>query len=328
MQAFNLTCALRNSLAMTFVAWIAVAPAVYADDYPNRPIRVILPNSAGSLVDATARIVAERMGKDLGQPMVIENQPGAGGVTGTQQLVRAPKDGYTIGMVATNHVIIPSLYKIPYDAYADVTPVMVIGNTPMVLTVNPKVKASTLQEFVTAAKARPGELTMGSAGLGTTAHLSAELMQSTTGVKFLHVPYKGQSGFTSDLLGGQIEAGFLTATVAAPLVKSGKLRALAVTTPKRSPVLPDIPTFGEAGVPNYAIDAWVMILAPAGTPKAVVTRLHDAAAKALQSKEVQDKLAEQGVDIIASSMEGADATLKQDLAKFTQLIKDAGIKPE
>ena len=268
------------------------------------------------------------MSKDFGQSMVIENVPGAGGVPGTQQLVRAPKDGYTIALVASNHVINPGLYNLPYDAYADVTAVMVVGTTPMVLVVNPSVKANSLSELIALAKSEPGVLTMGSAGIGTTGHLSSELMQSTTGTKWLHVPYKGQSGFSTDLLGGQIDGGFVTATIAAPFVKSGKLRAIAVSTQTRSSILPTVPTFAESGFPNYSIGAWVMILVPAGTPKPIVARIHDEAAKALASQEVQDKLAEQGVEIIASSTEAADATLKQDLAKYTKIIKDAGIKAE
>lgn len=326
MSSFR-TRSVNLRLALAGVLVVCFATMALAQEFPNRSIRVILPNSPGSLVDTTARILTEKMSKDLGQPMVIENLAGAAGVPGTQQLVRASKDGHTIGMVSTNHAINPGLYNLPYDAYADVAPVMLIGNTPMVLAVHPgRVPATTLKEVIALAKSRPGTLTVGSAGVGTTVHLCGELMQTMTDTKWLHVPYKGMSGATADLLGGQIDAGFFAVTVVAPLLKSGKLRAIAVTTPTRSPILPDVPTFAEAGVPGYAIDVWVMMLAPAGTPRPVLDRLHDSAAKALASKDVQEKLAEQGIDVVASSIDDANVILKNDLAKYAKIIRDAGIK--
>jgi tripartite-type tricarboxylate transporter receptor subunit TctC len=260
-------------IAIAFGAVAATCGVAQSQNYPTKPIRVIVANAPGSFVDVVARVVTTRMSMAMGQPFVIDNQPGAAGIPGTDQVVRASKDGYTLGMVASNHVINPSLYKVPYDALNDVTPITILGTTPMVLVVPASSPAKSVQDLLAMARAKPGKLNYGSAGSGTVGHLCAELMRSTAKIDWVHVPYKGDAGFTNDLIGGQIDAGFLAGAAAAPFVKAGKLRALAVTTPQRASSFPDVPTLADSGLFGYSLDAWVALFAPAGTPPAIVSLL-------------------------------------------------------
>lgn len=318
----------RRFLALLPLCLLVLAGGTVAQEYPAKPIRVIVANAPGSVVDVIARLVATHMSAALGQAMVIENVAGAGGVVGTEMLARAPRDGYTLGMVASNFVINPSLYKLTYDPLQSITPVSILATTPMVLVVNPSVPAKSVKELVSLAKANPGAVTFGSAGSGTAGHLSAELLGSMADFRWLHVPYKGNNQFTTDLLGGQIQAGFLGGAAAVPHVKAGKLRALAVTTPNRSSGLPDVPSLAEAGIAGYSLDSWVALIAPSGVPAPVMQKLQDAAVRAMKTKEVQDLLQSQSVDVIASTSDAAAAVFASDLAKYSKLIRDAGIKAE
>lgn len=329
MNLIRLSLAPLARIAALTVACL-LAPLGHAADapYPTRTVRMILPNSPGSLVDTAARVVAEGLAKRTGQPFVVENLAGAGGVSGTSQLVRAEKDGYTVGVVSANHAINPALYKLPYDSARDLVPVTIIGSSPMVLVVHPKVPARSLKELITLAKTKPGQLNYGSAGVGTVGHLAGELMARRTGTDWLHVPYKGQSSFTTDLLGGQVDAGFLTATVAVPLIKSGKVVPLAITSTQRSTLLPEIATFTEEGVKDYAIDAWVAMLVPAGTPRGVIDKLRDDVDAVLKQPAVRDKLREHAVEVVSSKPDAAAALVNGDIAKYRQLIQFANIKAE
>lgn len=307
------------ALALTVASLPALAQS-------NKPIRIIVPNAPGSSVDALARIMGQQLSKELGQPIVIENLPGAGGTTGTGQVVRAQKDGLTLGMVSNNHVVNPSLYKsIPFDAIKGITPITIIAGTPIVLVAHPSVKANDLKELIALAKSKPGELTYGSSGNGTILHLSGEALRHEAGIDIKHVPYKGTSQMTTDVLGGHIQLAFMGVTGAAPLIKSGKLRAIGVTTNVQSKILPDVLPFAQQGLPNYNLQGWVALIAPAGLPELITKKLYDSTIAATANKEVQTVLAEQGFEPIGSSPEATLKTFESDMAKYRTLVKQSGM---
>jgi tripartite-type tricarboxylate transporter receptor subunit TctC len=313
----------RRAMAVLALGLASLAGLTQAQS--DKPIRVVVPLSAGSTVDAVARAMSNQMAKVMGHPIVIENLPGAGGMTGTVQVVNAPKDGTTIGMISSNHVINPGIYKkVPFDSLKDITPITVIGTVPLVLVASPAVPAKTVQELVSLMKAKPGTLNFGSAGNGSVLHLAAEMFGSEAGVDIKHIPFKGTGPLTTDLVGGQVDLGFLSVTAAAPHVKTGKLRALAVSTQKRSSILPDVPTLAESGLPNYSFDAWLAAVGPAGLPAPVVQKLYGDFKTVLAQKEVQDALAAQGIVIINSTPEQAAPFFKGELDKHLALVKKSG----
>lgn len=316
----------RKALAaLTTLAVVAGLPALPAKAESSRPVRLIVPTQAGSQADAVARALSPSLGRNLGRSVVVENIPGAGGVPGTQQLVRAPGDGSTLGLISSNHVINPFIYKsLPYDALKDITPITVIGTLPLVLVVNPAVGVGTTKELVARLKAKPGEYNYGSSGNGTVLHLAAQLFASEAKVDVRHIPYKGAGNYTTDLLGGQVQFGFLTVQTVLPLVKSGKLKAIAVSTPQRVPSLPDVPTLAESGVPGYSFDAWLAIVGPAGMPKATVTEFQSKIKATLSDKAVQESLAQQGVLITGADAVAAGSFLKSELDKHARIVKQAG----
>jgi tripartite-type tricarboxylate transporter receptor subunit TctC len=324
-----------KTIRRTLVVWVAptltaflfmVAPAALQASEKNF-IRFVVPNMPGSGVDLTARAISERLGTALGKPVVIENMPGAGGIKGTHEIVRAPKDGNTIGMVSANHVINPSIYKdIPYDAVKDVTPISIVVNTPLVLAVNPKLPARNAKELIALAKSQPGKLNYGSAGNGTVLHLGGELFCSEAGVKITHVPYKGGSQLVTDLIGGHVDMAVITVGMGVQQIKAGTLRAIGLLTPKRSSVLPDVPTMAEAGLPTYIFESWVILIGPARLPQPVVKRLNAAMIETLKSKEVREALAVQGSDIVGSTPEEALQAIERDLIKNAKLVKQSGAK--
>jgi len=302
-----------------------LASAATAQDLTAKPVRMILPSSPGNVVDLVARAIAPPMSKALGQPVVVENIAGAGGVTGTDRVVRAPRDGSTIGFISNNHVINPSVFKsIPFDAVKDVSIVSVVATTPLVLVANPSLQVGDLRELLARAKAEPGLINYGSAGNGTVLHLAGVLLTSEAGVDLKHVPYKGFSTMLSDLLGNHIQLGFAGISTVAGYVKSGKLRALGVSTKVRSPVLPDVPTIDESGVPGYSFDAWMALVAPAGTPRPLLDRLQAATHTALATPEVQQLFAEQGLLAVGSAPDPSSAFLQKELDKHTALVKRSG----
>jgi tripartite-type tricarboxylate transporter receptor subunit TctC len=290
-------------------------------------IRLIAPNAPGSTVDFTARLLSPALSKALGKEVVVENLPGAGGIIGTQQLVRAPKDGSTIGIVSDNHVIIPSIYKdVPYDAIKDVTPISILAINTLVLVTNTNVQARTVKELIELAKSQPGKLSYGSAGNGSVLHLAAELFCSEAGVKITHVPYKGGSQLLADLMGGHVHMGMVGMSTVAEQIKAGKINALAVSTPKRTSVFPDVPTLVEAGLPNYSFTTWIAMIAPGNLPQPVVQRLNGAALDTLKLKEVRDGLAAQGLEIVGSTAEEAAKLFAADIVKKAQIVKQSGAK--
>lgn len=291
----------------------------------DKVLKLIVPLTPGSTVDTVARGMGNAMAAVMGHPVVIENLPGAGGMTGTAQLVKAPKDGSTLAMVSSNHVINPGIYKKPlFDALKDITPITVVGTVPLVLVVNPSVPAKNATELVALMKARKGELNVGSAGNGSVLHLAAELFGTEAGVDITHIPYKGTGPLVTDLLGGQVQMGFLSVTAAAPQVKAGKLRAIGTSTRQRSAVLPEVPTLAESGLPNYSFDAWLAVIGPADLPRPEVDRLYQDLKKVVATPEVQQALGAQGIATIMNAPEQAAGFFRTELDKHLALVRKSG----
>ena len=294
--------------------------------YPSKPITIIVPFSAGGTTDILARVVGQFMSNDLGQPVVIDNRAGAGGNIGGQAAARATPDGYTIfmGTVGT-HAINQSLYKkMPFDPIKDFAPLSRVAMVPNLLVANPSQPYKNVKELIAYAKANPGKINFGSSGAGSSIHLSGELFKQMAGVDMQHVPYRGSAPAVSDLLGGQINLMFDNMPSAIPHVKGGKLRPLAVTTAKRSPALPDVPTIAESGVPGYEATSWFGLLAPAGTPAPVIAKLNASILKALANPEVKKKLAEQGAEAAGEKPEQFAAFIAAETAKWGKVVKESG----
>ncbi len=313
---------LRRTALAALLAWGCLGTALAQSD---KPLRMIVPLAAGSTVDAVARALAPGFGKATGHPIVVENIVGAGGIPGTSQLVKAPKDGLTLGMISSNHVINPGIYKtIPYDSLKDITPIAVLATVPVVLVVNPALPVKNVKELLAYAKANPDKLNYGSAGNGSTLHLAGELLVSETGIAMKHVPYRGTGPLITDLIGGQVQLAFVSISQVAPQVKAGALRALAVSTPTRSAALPDVPTVAEAGVPGYSFDAWIALVGPGGLPQSVVDADYIAIKAALASPEARSAIAAQGLTILDTGPDLAPAFFKSELAKHQKLVKQSG----
>lgn len=296
-----------------------------AQAYPNKPIRILVPTGTGSVSDLVGRLLATHMAKSLGQGMVVENISAAGGVTGTSQLVRAPKDGYTLAVLNNNHVINPSIYKdLPFDSIKDIQPISTIGSTPLVLVTHPGLPAKDLPSLLTMARSKPGLLTYGSAGNGTVLHLAGVLLTSEGQVDIKHVPYKASAQMTTDAMSGQIDMVFLGIASAAAQIEAGKLRAIGVTTTQRSPLMPNVPTLAEQGLPKYNFDGWMALVGPAGLPRAIVDRLNAELKAVLALKEVQDSMAKMAVMVATTTPEQAVQFFQSELDKHTQLAKRGG----
>jgi tripartite-type tricarboxylate transporter receptor subunit TctC len=314
------------------IATLAVATAhgvaFAAQTYPTRPIRIVVAYTPAGTTDILARVVGQKMNEAWGQPVIIENRPGANGNIGTEYAAKAAPDGHTFLMTTAGpHGINPSLYrKLGYDAVKDFTAVSLVALVPNILVVSNALPVKNVKELIAYAKANPGKLSYGSPGAGSTAHLSMELFKSMTGTNLVHVPYKGSAGVLTDVMGGQIAATMDNMPVYLPQVKAGKIRALAVTPNKRSPAAPDIPTVAEAGVPGYNSSAWFGLVAPAATPKDVVTKLSVETARILQLPDVKSRLSELGAEPIGSTPEQFSAHIKAEIAKWAKVIKEANVE--
>ncbi|EER60322.1 conserved hypothetical protein [Acidovorax delafieldii 2AN] len=316
----------RRTLLGSVVAG-ALAPALAWAQGSDKPLRMVLPVSAGSGVDGVARVIAPSLGKALGRPAVVENYPGAGGITGTSMIVKAPRDGSVLGMVSNNHVVNPSVFKnIPYDAVDDITPITMIGATPFVLVAHPSVAARNVRELVALAKAQPGALNYGSSGNGTILHLAAEMFVHEAQVDIKHIPYRGMGPLTADVLGGQIQMAFIAIAVAAPHVKAGALRAIGLSSSTRSPLLPELPTIAEQGLPQYVLDGWVAVVGPAGLPKAEVERAYQGVRSAVAVPEVRDALLAQGYQLNSPPPDATAAFFRTEVGRMAKLVKQAGLK--
>jgi len=302
------------------------ASAALAQAYPNKPIKLIVPFAPGGFTDVVARILGQKLSVSLGQPFVIENKAGAGSTIGTDFVAKAAPDGYTLVMVSTTHVISPAIYpKLPYDPIKSFTPVGKLVDSAYVLLVNPKVPANNVAEFIALAKASPDKIHYASSGNGSSQHLMGGMFAAMAGVKMKHVPYKGSGGAANDLVAGVVESSFAGVPNAMAQDPAGRLKALAVTTSKRIPQLPDVPTMQEAGVPGYNASVWLGLLAPAGTPKEVVMKLNAEIAKVLSAADTKKELYAAGVEADISSPEALNTLMVQELDRWGKIIKDAGI---
>ena len=300
-----------------------------AQSYPTKPIHLIVPFPPGGGNDTVARAIAQQASPALGQPIVVDNRPGAGGIIGADAAARAPADGYTLflGGVAT-HAVNPHMHaKLSYDPVKDFAPITLVASAPSVLVVHPSVPAATIKEFAAYARANPGKLNYASNGNGSSSHIAAVLYETNAGVKMTHVPYKGVGPALTDLMSGRIELMFNSIVAILPHIQSGKLRALGVTSKQRSSLLPDVPSIAEAGWPQYEAGSWYGILAPAGTPSAIIERLHKEIVKALKDPEVQKRLSGEGADVIGSTPQEFAAHIKAELARMGQAVRASGLSP-
>jgi tripartite-type tricarboxylate transporter receptor subunit TctC len=305
----------------------ATLPAV-ADDYPSRPVKLIVPFGAGGPTDIYTRAVAEELQKALKQPFVMENRPGAGTTIGTEFVAKAPPDGYTLLMISGTQTVNETLFaKKNYQLMRDLVPVAPLINTDLVLVVHPSVPAKNVQELVALAKAKPGTVNYGSSGIGSNYHMAGELLKNLAGVDIVHVPYKGSTGARNDILGGQIQMLFDSVPSIAPIIKSGMVRALATTGAKRSEILPDVPTMEEAGVKGFQATLWVGVMAPANTPKEIVDKLNSEISKIVSSPAIKKAWDEQGANPITMTQPEFKAFMEVELAKWAKIIKANNIQP-
>ena len=305
---------------------IAIAPSAGAQKYPDHPIKLIVPVPPGGGVDILSRAIGNKMSQSMGQPVVVENKAGASAAIGTEMLAKSPPDGYTIMMGYSAHATNPIFSSsLPYDTNKDFAAIAHVGYIPLILVVNANSPYRTVQELVAAAKAKPGQLQFASGGAGAGAHLSGELLKNIAGVDIVHVPYKGNAPALNDLLGGQVTMMFDTITTALPHVKSGKLRALAVTSPTRSPLAPEVPTMIESGLPAFDISAWYVMFAPANVPKDVMQRLNAEVNKAIADPELRKSLGEQGVEFTGGTSADADKFVHGEVDRWGKIIKTRGM---
>jgi tripartite-type tricarboxylate transporter receptor subunit TctC len=322
-----MNCTLRI-LSLLFLLPLAAQSA--EPGYPAKSVRMVVPFAAGAgSNDIMARLIAQKLTDSFGQQVVVDNRPGASGIIGCDIVAKAQADGYTVLMMSLTFTVLPSLFsKLPYDTVKDLTPVTLVASAPLMLVVNPSLPIKSVAEFIAYAKANPGKLNFGSGGAGATPHLAGEMLKSMAGLQVTHIPYKGGAPALADLIGGQIQFMLENIPGTLPFAKAGKLRALAVTDLKRSPLLPDLPTLDESGLKGYQIVGWNGLFVPAGTPHAVVNKLHTGVVAALALPDVKERLAVLGADGVGDSPQHFAAFIKADIAKWAKVVKDAGIKVE
>ncbi len=305
------------------------APGVQAQSYPSRPIRFIVPYPAGGGTDIVARLVAAKMTVSMGQPVVVDNKPGASTVIGTDMVAKAPADGYTFGLVTDSHAINPTFFpKLPYDSFKDFEPLTQLVFVPLVLVTNPSLNVKTVAELIAAAKAKPGKINYASIGNGTPHHLSMEWFKSMASISMTHIPYKGVAPALTDLVAGQVDVMFTGTSSASPYVKAGRLTALAVSSAKRQPAFPDTPSVAEAGLPDFDFMTWYGTVLPAGTPRNIVMRLNQEIAAALNQPDVKEKLSGLGVVGAPSTPEALGVFIKAEAQKLDRIVKVTGVKAE
>jgi tripartite-type tricarboxylate transporter receptor subunit TctC len=322
--------AARLALATTALALCALAPAtLHAQYYPTRPVKVIVPFSPGGAVDGPMRVLAQELGKRLGQQVVVENKPGAGATIGTDTVAKSPPDGYTLLLASQTNAISATLYqKLPFDPIEDFAPISLIGREPGVLVVKPALPVETFQEFVAYVKARPGQVDYASSGNGSGQHLFMAKLASMTGMQLMHVPYKGSGQATTDLLGGQIPVAIPGTAGMVGHIKAGKLRALAVTGAQRSPLLPDVPTVIESGVPGYEAYVWMGLLAPKGTPAPIIDKIHHDLLQTLATTEVRNYMASAGIEIVGSTPAEFGAFFRAERDQWAKIVRETGAKAD
>jgi len=316
-------------LLASFFILLFSSVALAQEPYPGRPLRFILPFPPGGGTDILGRLIAERLAANLGQPVVTENRGGAGGNVGAEAAARSAPDGYTIVLVAPSLAISPSLYsKLNYDPVKDFAPVSLVAQVPNVMITHPSVPAQTLAEFVSLAKSKPGGMNFGSGGSGTSNHLAGELFNLAAGVKLVHIPYKGVNLAMNGVLAGEVQLAFIGIPVPAPHIKAGRLRALAVLARERSAALPEVPTAEEAGLPNFDVTTWYGILVPSGTPRPIVMRLNSELVKIMHSPEMKQRLGGMATETMTSTPEEFAAYIRQEIAKWGDVVRKAGLKAD
>jgi tripartite-type tricarboxylate transporter receptor subunit TctC len=326
MQTFSIRSVLHGFLTVALT--LLISDMAFGQAYPTRPIHVVVPSSPGAgVTDIMARLVGQHLSARIGQQIVIDNRPGASGIIGAEVVSRAAPDGYTLLMANVSLVVNPFLYpKMPYDALKDFIPVTMINSAPMLLVVHPSVPAKSVSELIAYAKSHPAKLNYGSGGLGSTPYLAAELFKSLAGIDVVHVPYKGGAPALSDLVGGQVSFMIENMPGTMPYVRANNLRALAITSPQRSELAPELPTMAEAGVPGYEMSGWNGLFAVKGTPPEIVAKLHSEVAKILRTAEVRQELAALGAEPVGDTPDEFAGFLKADMARWGKIIQDKGIR--
>ncbi len=322
----RLSLALRLTLAA--VTLLAAGPAARAQDYPAGPIRLIVPFAPGGGSDFIARFMAQRLSEALGQPFVVENRPGAGGNLGTEQGVRAAGDGYTLMLIASTYTVSPAVRRLNFDPVSDITPVIQFSQGPLIVLVNPSLGVNTLQELIALARRKPGAIMYASSGQGSIIHAATALFNLKAGIEMTHVPYRGTGPALTDTLSGQTQVFFSSPASAMAHIQAGTLKALAVTTAKRLPALPDVPTVAEAGVPDYQVDLWHGLIAPKGVPRPIVDKINKAANASLMLSETAEKLSHDGVAPAGGTAEQFAATIAREINVWKKLAADGAIKAE
>jgi len=319
---------LAQAVVIVSVVLAAMPPLATAQAYPAKPIRWISPWPAGGANDIFSRAIGQRIGESLGQQVLVDNRPGAAGTIGSDIAAKAPADGYTLVMGSSpTHAIAPALYPaLPYDPLRDFSAVTLVGSVPNVLVLHPSVPAKTVKEFIAVAKARPGKLNFASTGNGTSQHLSAELFKFMAGLDMVHIPYKGTAPALTELVAGQVDLAFENMPALIPHIQAGRLRALAVTTTKRSAVMPELPTIAEAALPGYDASVWFGVFAPAGTPRPVIDRLHGEILKALQTQDLKSRMIAMGTEVSGMGPDDFSAYVRKEIPKWAKLVKAAGVK--
>jgi tripartite-type tricarboxylate transporter receptor subunit TctC len=316
---------------MSLLAGLNVQAQTPTQTYPNRPIKIVVPYIPGGGVDTAARVTGQKMAEVTNQPVIVENKPGAGTNIGSDFVAKAPADGYTLLLSNSSQVANAAMYgkAMPYDLLRDLGPVTMIGTTPVLLVVHPSLPVKTVKDLIALARAKPGMLSFGSAGIGSPTHIAPELFKWMAKIDMLHVPYKGGSQAVTDLIGGQITCYFAAMSTGLPLAKSGRLRAIAVTSPRRfAAVIPDVPTVAESGLPGYELVGWFALMLPGATPADVVARVNAVAVQALRAPGMKERLLSEGTEVVASSPQEFDAFTRKELSKYDKLVKAAGIRPE
>ena len=318
-----------------FTRWMArlcmclLAGQVLAQAYPSKPIKVVVGYAAGGAVDAVARTIGQSLSASMGQPVLVENKPGAGTNIAVKSVIGAEPDGYTLMMAANALAANMALYQpMPFDAERDLVPVSLIGRVPVVIAANPNVPYTTVKQLIDAAKGKPNSIAFGSPGNGSTPHMAIELFARAAGIDLQHVPYRGGSPAITDTIGGQIPLVAVNALEVLPHAKSGKLKVLAVLSPNRSPIFPDVPTIAESGFAGFEASVWYGLVAPIATPKPIVAKLHDEVQKALQTKEVRERMSAVGGEVVPGSAEMFANLIRSERQRYTKLVKEANIQPD
>lgn len=318
----------QRRLTLVLAALCALPSLAMAQEWPAKPVKILVPFAPGGGSDFIARYIARRLSEELKQPFIVDNKPGAGGNIGTEQGIKSPPDGYTLTLIASSYTVNPSVYKLNFDPVNDITPIIQVSQGPLVIVANAKLPVKTLKEFVAMAKAKPNEINFASSGPGSIVHAASELFNQRAGIKMTHVPYKGSGPALTDTIAGQTQVFFSSASTAVPHVQGGKLIALAVTTSKRIPALPDVPTVAEQGVANYDVTLWHGLIGPKGMPPEIVAKINGAVTRALKLKETEEQLKNDGVSPAGGTPQQFGQIIKNEIELWRKVVNDANIKAD